>query len=82
MKITRGPGIANCIKVAPVHITETMKMGGGGGGVYQHICAYCLTQGRQVAHPEKECKSMNKNGTKKSNLLSSLGFEPGQLCGW
>ena len=36
-----------------------------GGKVYKHICAHCLSQGRQAAHPEKDCKSVNmKSSTK------------------
>ena len=36
-----------------------------GGKMYKLICAHCLVQGRQAAHPEKDCRSLNaKNSAK------------------
>ena len=41
-----------------------------GGKVYKHICAHCLTQGRQAAHPERDCKSLNAKNEYKKRVKS------------
>ena len=50
------------------------------GKLYKHICATCLTQGKQAAHPQKDCTLVKrKYNAKKSRWLFRSGFEPGQL---
>ena len=34
------------------------------GRLHRHICAYCLSQGRQLVHAEKDCHFARKNGPK------------------
>ena len=34
------------------------------GKTYKHICAHCLTQGKQVPHPQKDCTLAKKRDAK------------------
>ena len=34
------------------------------GQLHRHICAFCLSQGRQLAHSEKDCHFAKGNGPK------------------
>ena len=33
------------------------------GRLHRHICSFCLTQGRQLGHSEKNCQNKAKNDT-------------------
>ena len=33
------------------------------GCLHKHICAFCLTQGKQLGHSEKNCQNKTKNDT-------------------
>ena len=44
-------GIVNCIKLGRV-ITSDHE---SNGKLYRHICALCLSLGKQFSHPEKDC---------------------------
>ena len=43
-----------------------------GGKLHRHICAYCLSQGRQLNHPERECHSSKKLGPKNDQGAAHL----------
>ena len=49
MRVRRDPSIANYIKLAHARIIGTIKMG---GNYISTFSAFCLTQGRQTAHPD------------------------------
>ena len=78
-------GTVNCIRQGHVPITRITKVG---GKIFKHICAYCLAQGKQAAHPEKDCKSTNKNAAKKQIsgcaasgvILGSKGVVSENVC--
>ena len=35
-----------------------------GGKTHRHICAHCLSQGKHLNHPERDCHFAQKAGTK------------------
>ena len=35
-----------------------------GGKVFRHICAFCITLGKQYNHPEKDCQNAKRNAPK------------------
>ena len=41
------------------------------GRMHRHICAYCLSQGKQLNHPEKEC-TLKKVGSKNGQMAAHL----------
>ena len=49
-KNSRSHVIVTCIKLAIPSRLGIMNC----GNIYRHICAHCLSQGRQENHPEKD----------------------------
>ena len=43
------------------------------GRVHKHICAYCLSQGRQLVHAEKDCHFARRNGPKNDQGAAQQG---------
>ena len=43
------------------------------GCLHRHICAYCLSQGRQLVHAEKDCHFARKNGPKNDQGAAQQG---------